>query len=179
MKKNIEKFKEYLKLDTYSIVAMGMLVAIYIIFDRFLSFSTANLRIGFTFLALAMAGALLGPVKAGIVGFAADVIGLFLFSGYTFNPGITFTAVCVGVLFGIFLFKKPTIKGCIIAVLIHQLFFSLVMNTLWLSMMYGAPYSGMFVSRIPQTALMLVVESVTLVAVCNKKLVATLRMNQA
>lgn len=179
MKEKNNSFKEYLKIDTYSMVTMGMLVAIYIIFDRFLSFSTNNLRIGFTFVALAMAGALLGPVKAAIVGLVADVLGLFLFTGYTFNPGITLTAVCVGALYGIFLYKKPTVKNCIIAVLIHQLFFSLVMNTLWLSLMYSTPYTAMFVSRIPQTALMLVVQSVTLIALCNKKLISVLKLNRA
>lgn len=178
MKKNIDFKKEYLTIDTYSLVTMGMLVAIYIVLDRFLSFSTDTMRIGFTFVALAMAGALLGPVKAGIVAFVADILGLVLFTGYTFNPGITFNAVCVGVLFGIFLYKKPTIKGCVIAVLIHQLFFSLVLQTLWLSMMYMAPYKAMFVSRIPQTALMLVIENATLIAICNKKLVNVLRMNR-
>ncbi len=175
MKKDKNNFKnEYLKLDTYNLVTMAMLVAMQIIFSRFLSFQAYNMRIGFSFVALAMAGMLLGPVRAGLVGMVADILGLFLFSGSTFNPGITFTTTCVGILFGVFLYKKPTVIRCITATIIHQLLLSLCMNSLWLALMYGSTWSAMALSRLPQAGLMLVVESVTLTCLCNKATVGLL-----
>lgn len=178
MKNQKSNFKdEYLRLDTYNLVTMAMLVAIQIIFSRFLSIQAYNIRIGFSFMALAMAGMLLGPVRAGLVGFAADILGLFLFSGSTFNPGITFTTTCVGILFGVFLYKKPTVARCIIAVAIHQLFFSLVLNSLWLAMMYDTTLTAMMLSRLPQAAFMLPVEMATVIFICNRKTVNMLYYN--
>lgn len=175
MKNKINDFKNvYLKIDTYTLVTMALLVALEIIFSRFLSFQAYNMRIGFSFVALALAGMLLGPVRAGLVAFTADILGLFLFSGQIFNPGICFTSTCVGFLFGICIYKKPTVVRATVATLIHQLFFSLVLNSLWLALMYDTSWSAMALSRIPQTLIMLPVELFTVIAVCNKKTINTL-----
>lgn len=176
MKLNKENFKnDYLKITTYDLVTMALLVAMEIILSRFLSIQGPSFRIGFSFVALAMAGMLLGPVKAGLVGFTADILGLFLFSGYTFNPGITFTTTCVGVVFGIFLFKTPDRIRIISCVLIHQLILSLGLNSLWLGLMYGTDYIAMMVSRIPQTMIYLPVEILVLMALCNQRVYGLLK----
>ena len=174
--KNFKQFKEdYLKLDTYSLTAMAMCVALEIVLSRFLSIQTPITRLGFSFIALALAGMLLGPVKAGVVGCVADLIGIFLFSGYTFNPGITLTAILTGVLFGLFLYKRPSVIRCVMAAVLHQVVLSLLLNTLWLALMYGSTYPAMFISRLPQTAIMLPVEIVTLILICNKQTVRIFR----
>jgi len=170
MNSKFNNFKEeYLKIDVYNLTIMAVCIALEIICSRFLSIQTPVTRLSFSFIALAIAGMLLGPVRAGVVGFAADILGLFLFSGYTFNPGITLTTTLVGVLFGICLYKKPAIIRCVIAAAIHQLFLSFVLNTLWLAMMYQTPYLEMMYTRILQTTIMLPVEMATLILICNKQ----------
>ncbi|MDF2678515.1 MAG: hypothetical protein K0Q97_2867, partial [Bacillota bacterium] len=114
MNKNV--LKESIKIDTQSLVLMGTLIAIEIVLSRFLSLSAWNMRIGFGFVPLAIAAMLLGPVKAGIVGAVADIIGAILFPTGAFFPGFTLTAFLKGVVYGLFLYKKQNNLRIFIAV---------------------------------------------------------------
>lgn len=170
MENKNENFSEkYLKIDTFSLTTMALCVALEIVCSRFLAITTPVTRISFSFIALALAGMLVGPVKAGIVGGVADVLGLFLFSGYTFNPGITLTTILVGVVFGVCLYQKPSAIRCVIAALIHQLILSMILNTFWLSLMYHMTFFETMSTRVVQLAIMLPIEIATLLLICNKQ----------
>ena len=165
---NKEQLKEYVSIDTQSLVMMGLLIAINIILSRFVSIQAWNLRIGFGFLPIIIAAMMLGPVKAGIVAAVADVIGAILFPAGTFFPGFTLTAFLIGVVYGIFLYKKQNKWKVFIAVGIHQCILSLFLNTLWLSILYGSPYWPLFTTRLLQTAVMIPIELVCIAALCNR-----------
>jgi ECF transporter S component (folate family) len=170
MKKvNKELIKEYVSVDTKTMVIMGLLIAIEIVLTRFVSIQAWNLRIGFGFVPIAIAGMMLRPVRAGIVAAIADIIGAILFPAGTFFPGFTLTALLVGIIYGIFLYKKVNTWRILTAIGIHQCIISLFLNTLWLSILYGSPYWPLFASRSVQTAIMIPVEIICLVAICNKK----------
>lgn len=171
MKKN--SFKENFKFDTKSIVVMGTLIAIEIVLARFVSISAWNLRIGFSFVPVAIAAMLLGPVKAGIVGALSDFIGAVLFPIGPYFPGFTLTAFLTGVIFGVFLYKKQTFARTLFAVGINQLILSQIVNTYWISVLYGSPFSALFVTRILQSAILIPVQLVTL-AILSKVLVGRL-----
>ena len=49
----------------------------------------------------------------------------------------------------------PRILG---AVAVHQLILSLLLNTLWISLLYGSPYAPLLLSRLPQCALLAAVQ---------------------
>lgn len=164
-----EWFKEYVSIDTQSMVIMGLLIAVEVILTRFVSIQAWNLRIGFGFLPIAVAGMMLGPVRAGIMAALADLLGAILFPSGTFFPGFTLTALLIGILYGIFLYKKTNTWRILTAIGIHQCILSLFVNTLWLSILYGSPYWPLFITRTVQTAVMLPVEIICLAAVCNKK----------
>jgi ECF transporter S component (folate family) len=167
--RNNDWLKEYASINTKSLVMMGLLIAIEIVLTRFVSIQAWNLRIGFGFIPIAIAGMMLGPIRAGIVAAVADVIGAILFPAGTFFPGFTLTALLVGILYGIFLYKKTNTGRIFMAIGIHQIILSLLLNTLWISILYGSPYWPLFTTRILQTAIMLPVEAICLVALCNKK----------
>ncbi len=171
MKKSNKKdwMKEYFSIDTQALVTMGLLIAIEIVLTRFVSIQAWNLRIGFGFLPIAIAGMMLGPVRAGIMAALADIIGAILFPSGTFFPGFTVTALLVGMIYGIFLYKKTDTWRMLVAVVIHQCILSLFVNTLWLSILYGSPYWPLFTTRIVQTAIMLPVEIICIATICNKK----------
>ena len=170
MKKlNKEWLKEYVFIDTQSMIIMGLLIAVEIILTRFVSIQAWNLRIGFGFLPIAVAGMMLGPVRAGIMAAMADFLGAILFPAGIFFPGFTLTALLVGIVYGIFLYKKTNLWRMVIAIVIHQCILSLFGNTLWLSILYGSPYWPLFTTRILQTGIMLLIEGICLTAVCNKK----------
>lgn len=151
---------------TKDIVLMAMLISLEIICSRFLSIQTPVVRIGFSFVPIAIAGMLLGSIKAGVVGGIADILGLFLFSGGVFNPFITLNAILTGVVFGVFL-KKPSKIRCCIAAGVNCIGVSLFSQSFALASMYGMNYSAVLLSRIPQVVISLVVQIVTLLVLCK------------
>ena len=141
---------------------MGVLIAIEIVLSRFLSINAWNLRIGFSFVPIAIAGMLLGPLSAGIVAAVADVLGAILFPTGPFFPGFTLTAFLTGVIWGIFLYRKQTPLRILFAVLINQLILSFLLNSLWISVLYGSPFMPLLATRIIQTAILIPVQFIVI-----------------
>ena len=100
---------------THRLVLMAMLVAVQVILSRFLSINLWNLKIGFAFVPVALAGMLLGPVGAGLTGAVADIIGATLFPSGTFFPGFTLTAFITAFGYGFFLHKKQGMANILAA----------------------------------------------------------------
>lgn len=169
-------FKESLRFDTKSIVTMGVLAAIEIILSRFVSINAWNIKIGFSFIPIAIAAMLLGPLKGGIVAAISDFIGAILFPIGVYFPGFTLTAFFTGFVFGVFLYRNQNTIRIILAVSINQLIFSLVVNTFWISVLYGSPYGPLFLTRITQTAVLIPVQLIIL-WVLSKVLVRKLAMS--
>lgn len=156
------RVKENLSFDTKSIVIMGVLAAIEIILSRFLSINAWNIKIGFSFIPIAIAAILLGPLKGGIVAAISDFIGAILFPIGVYFPGFTLTAFFTGFVFGVFLYRNQSTIRIILAVSINQLIFSLVVNTFWISVLYGSPYGPLFLTRITQAAVLIPVQLIIL-----------------
>lgn len=164
---NERKFKEIFKLDTKDVVLMGMLIATEIVLSRFASITAWNVKIGFAFVPLVIASIKLGPIKGGIVGALADFLGATLFPIGPYFPGFTLTSFLNGLTFGICLNKKQSFLRILIAVAINQLILSLVLNSLWISILYGAPYKALFVTRIMQCAIIAPVQIITINLICK------------
>lgn len=147
---------------THRIVLMAMLVAIQVILSRFLSINLWNLKIGFAFVPIAMAGMLLGPVGAGLTGAVADLIGATLFPSGTFFPGFTLTAFITAFGYGFFLQKKQNMPNILSAVLFSEIVGTILLNTLWISIMYGAPFVAVMIPRVGQAVGMAVVEIIVI-----------------
>ena len=147
---------------THRVVLMAMLVAIQVILSRWLSINLWNLKIGFAFVPIALAGMLLGPVNAGLVGMAADLIGATLFPSGTFFPGFTLTAFITAFGYGFFLQKKQNMPNILAAVLFSEIVGTIFLNTLWISIMYGAPFIAVMIPRLGQAASMAVVEIIVI-----------------
>ena len=52
----------------------------------------------------------------------------------------------------------------LLAVAVHQFVLSLLLNTLWISVLYGSPFGPLLVTRVPQCALLTVVQTVVIQA---------------
>ena len=143
---------------THRLVLMAMLTAVQIVLSRFLSVNLWNLKIGFSFLPAVLAGILLGPVSAGLVGLAADIIGATLFPFGSFFPGFSLTAFLTAFGYGFFLHKSQSMKNIIAAVLFSEIVGSVLLNTLWISMLYGSPFIAVLTPRLAQAAGMAVVK---------------------
>lgn len=150
---------------TTMLVTLALLIAMEIVLSRFLSISAWNTKIGFSFVPIVIAAMLYGPVAGGIVAAAGDFIGALLFPIGAYFPGFTLTAFLTGVVFGLLLHRNCSIPRIVAAVLINQCIFSLCLNTLWISILYGSPYGPLFVTRIAQTAILFAVQTVTIAAI--------------
>ncbi len=153
--------------NTRTLVTLAVLVAMEIVLSRFLSISAWNTKIGFSFVPIAVAAMLFGPVAGGITGALGDFIGALLFPIGAYFPGFTLTAFLTGVVFGLFLYKEQTVPRILGAVTVNQCVLSLCLNTLWISILYGSPYGPLFVTRIVQTVILFAVQTVTIIALAK------------
>jgi len=96
------------KMSAQKLVILAFFVALYIVLERFFSFNVWNMRVGFAFIALALAGMLYGPLAAGLVGAVGDILGMLLFPTGPYFPGFTLTAFFMGLIYGLFLYKEQS-----------------------------------------------------------------------
>ncbi len=147
---------------THRLVLMAMLAAVQIVLSRFFSINLWNLKIGFSFVPIALAGMLLGPVSAGLTGMVADLIGATLFPSGTFFPGFTLTAFITAFGYGFFLHKKQGMANILGAVLFSEIVGTILLNTKWISIMYGTPFIAVMIPRLGQAVGMGVVEIIVI-----------------
>ena len=153
------------RIPVRTIVYLGVLTALEIVLSRFLSINAWNLKIGFSFVPVALAGILFGPLGGGIVGALGDLLGAVLFPIGPYFPGFTLTAFFTGLVFGLFLRKKRTALPVLGAVAVNQLLLSLLLNTLWISVLYGSPYGPLLATRVVQCAILAPVQFVVLLLI--------------
>ena len=145
-----------------TLVNLAVLTALEIVLSRFLSISTQELKIGFSFVPVVLAAALYGPLGGALCAGLGDLIGAVLFPIGPYFPGFTLTAALTGAVFGLFLHKKIRWQGTAAAVLINQLPLSLGLNTLWISLLYGTPYLALLSTRLLQCAILIPVQIIVI-----------------
>ena len=146
--------------NTKIMVTCALLVALQVILARFLSINTTFVVINFSFLAVALSGILFGPLWALAVGAVSDLIGATLFPFGAFFPGFTVTAGLVGLIYGLFLHQKGEgfhgralwlrVVGASLCASLTRL----VLNSVWLYIMYGKGLFGMLPARFTETICM-------------------------
>lgn len=146
------------KFELKTMVSCAVLVAAAIILSRFFSINTWNLKIGFTFVPVFLAAYFYGPAMGALVGGLADFIGATLFPIGAYFPGFTLTCALTGVVYGLLLHKKQTRLRILISVCLTQLVLSLLLNTLWISILYGSSFEALLVTRVVQCLVMIPVE---------------------
>ena len=146
------------KFDTKTVVFMGVLTALEIILNRFLSVNAWNIKIGFNFIPIAIAAILYGPLCGGIVAALGDLVGAVLFPIGAYFPGFTLTAFLTGAVLGLFLHKKQSAVNILCAVAINQLILGLLLNSFWISVLYVSPYVPLLATRVIQCAILLPVQ---------------------
>ena len=136
------------KVSPAILAQFAVLVAMEIVLSRFLSINTWSLKIGFAFVPVAVAGMLYGPVQAGIIAAAADLIGAMLFPSGPFFPGFTLTAFLGGVAYGLALHKKRGPLRIIAVVCVRELLLSLLLNTLWICILSSTDFFATLIAGV-------------------------------
>lgn len=163
-----KKVKKYL----FKIVLTGILIALNVIMERFMSYNVWNMSIGFSFITIGFAATYLGfPYSIAVATFG-DLIGALLFPFGAYFPGFTLTNAIVGLILGIFLYKSTNILKITIAVLINKVFCTLLLNSIWISILYRGGIDALWTVMLPRvvtTIPMFVIEIIVLTMLFSNK----------
>lgn len=155
------------KLNTRMITTIAVLIALEVILSRFLSINIWSNKIGFAFVPCALCAVLLGVGPTVILELVADLLGATLFPSGAFFPGFTLTAGLRGLTYGLLLGKSQTPGRIMAVVLINNLLLGLVLNSLWISILYGSPIEALIVARLVQCLILIPVEFVVITAIAK------------
>lgn len=151
-----------------TVVCVALLIALDIIFTRFLSIQTQFLRIGFGLLPIAVAGIAFGPAWGGVCGAVGDILGMLIYPSGAYFPGFTLTAALTGVVFGFFLYKKRSFTRIVAACAVVCIALNLGLDTLWLDIMYGQGFITILPGRIVKCALNIPIYAILIEVIWNK-----------
>ena len=144
------------------LAVMGVLLALYVVCGLFSIRIGSIFKLGFTFVGIACAGALYGPVAGGVIGALGDVLAWVVNPSGAYFPGFTLTAFLCGVVFGVFLRNKAGIVEIVISSFIVQFVGGLILNTFWISIIVEKGYMVLLPGRAVQEVCMFVVQIVTI-----------------
>ena len=148
------------------IILTALLIALNLVLERLVpSYKIWSQDISFGFVAVAFAAAFLGTPYAAAVAGIGDLLGSLLFPFGTYFPGFTLTNCVYGIILGEFLCKNATTLKIITCVILNKIVCTLVLNTLWISIMYRGGVDAFFVvlaTRLTGAAVSMVIELVIL-----------------
>ncbi|MGI6546110.1 MAG: folate family ECF transporter S component [Fastidiosipilaceae bacterium] len=135
----------------------ALLIALTIVFQRIGSITvTPWLRFSLAPLTIMIAGMYGGPIVGGMVGGVSDFLGMLIAGQGAFHPGIMLTAVLRGVLPGlivILLRGKVNPLSSLLSCLSELVICSLLLQSFWLSQLYGIPYRVQLIQRLATSPL--------------------------
>lgn len=147
-----------------TLVMLALLVALAVIFKRFLGYNDKVLSLSFGFVPIAMAGMLFGPMGGLIAGALADVVGALLFPFGAFNPLFTLVQASTGLIYGFFLHPQGTTKQRIaLAQLCVSVLLYMLANTLILVPIVGKGFMALLPLRALKILLFFPVEVFVLI----------------
>ncbi len=157
----MSKKQKYLR----DLILTAILAALSVVLGRFFSYNVQDFSIGFGFLPVLICGMFCGVVWGGVCGALADFLGALLFPFGAYFPGFTLVAFLMGALYGVigigekkFGTGKRFFTVALVAILLSEAVGTLLLNSLWLHLMYGRPYIAQIILRAPQAALYFVVK---------------------
>ncbi len=141
---------------TYKLVLVALMIAMTLVLNR-VAPATPVYHLTVDFIPVFIVAALFGPAWAAATYGIADTIGAILFPVGPYNPGITFTLIIIGAIFGFVFYNKDLnskflwVRAFIAAAL--TLLVKLFGTTYFLFITYGGPngmgYWAYVISRIP------------------------------
>ena len=141
---------------TRILVFLSLLIAMDIVLTRYLSFQIDTIRISLGFVPHSFSSMLFGPLIGGIGAALGDILGMIIAPKGAYFPGFTISALLSGMIYGLFLYRKPkTLLRISLAVLCITLFVNIGLNTYWLTILLGKGYIAILPARIIKNAVVM------------------------
>lgn len=133
-----------------SISTMAIMIALYAALYLVKIPLALESRVSLTFIPVAVTAYLMGPVPAMLVGGLGDILGFLIFPSGFYFPGFTVSAVLSGAVYGACLYhaKNAVRLRVIISKVIITLLINIVLNTLWLAIMYEKAFFVYLTTRV-------------------------------
>lgn len=146
---------------TRVLVFLSLLVAMNVVLTHMIPVIQVDIiRISFGFVPQSFSSMFFGPLIGGIGAVLGDIIGMIIAPKGPYFPGFTLSALLTGMIYGIFLFRKPkTLLRIMLAVLCITLFVDIGLNTYWLTILLGKGYMALLPARVIKSAIMLPVQT--------------------
>lgn len=141
---------------TNQIAVVGVLMGLGLALSRIaIPLGTTN-RLSLGFVVTAVISMLYGPWVGGFAAAGVDLLVSFLFGQQgTVFIGFTITAFVNGIIYGLFLHRRrPNWKQLVLAVLFQTVVSNVILNTLWINILYQTPIPVLLAGRIPQNLIM-------------------------
>lgn len=158
------------KLDTLSMVTMGLLMALQLVISRF-AIGNNFIKFSFTFLIVALLAKWFGPWWGMMTAAVVDVVGT-LMTGGPFFIGFTLSAILGSLIYALFLYRQPAswlriaAAAVIIAVVVNAL-----LNTLWVTIMYQTPFWSLLPLRLLKQLIVTPIQIVLLYWLLNSRVI--------
>ena len=146
-----------------SLAGASMMTALNVVLSFFTLRLSELLKVGFSFLAVAATGFLYGPLMGAAAGGVGDIIKYLIHPDGPYFIGFTFNACLSGFLYGLYLYKKPVkLWRAVCAKLTVSVLINLVLNPLFLSLLYGKAFILISTVRITKQLVMFPVDTALL-----------------
>lgn len=171
------------------IILSGLLLSLYIILARFVSFKSQIFVISFSFIPVIISAILLGPKYSMLIAGLGDFLGATLFPFGSYFVGFTIIELITGYLYGIFLYNddkeeknqtenishsfykgKQLIFRLIISSFINLIIIGIFITGLMISKLYGQAFVLVLSSRAITKIIMLFVQ-VIVISLLNKTII--------
>lgn len=139
-------------------VTMALFTAMCFVLTNYLSIKIGDsLIIGFGVIPIIVCAMLYGGVSAGICYSIANVVRVLLYGGLTpYDIPLTMICFLTGYIYGLFLYKKEvTLIRVLIPTIVTCLFFNLVLNTYFFSLLLGKGFMAMLPARVLKNVVMI------------------------
>ena len=151
---------------TQVIAFSGMLIAIAAVLGFFKIPISSVLEIRLQSIPMAVGGILFGPVTGGIIGAASDIVCYLVKPTGPFFPGFTISYFLTGLIYGLMLHnKKPSLVRIIIASSLNAFLIGILLNSVWLSLLYGNGFVAVLTARVLKEVIMIPVNSAIIFAI--------------
>ena len=154
-----DSMKEFRRLNV--VVFCGIMAALCVVLSFVGTIRIGSyIRIGLSGVPERMVNFLFGPAVGGIFGALMDILKYIVNPSGAYFPGFTISAALTGIIYGLFLYRhRPTVVRILIPEIIVRVGVNLVLNTYWLTILYGEGFFVLLPSRIVSNLVQIPVET--------------------